>query len=89
MQALIERIWQEKGFAALLVTHDVSEAVALADRVIMIEAGRIALDVVVQLARPRVRSEPSFAATEGLIPNALLAGDGVAAAAPAPGRLYA
>jgi sulfonate transport system ATP-binding protein len=87
MQALIERVWQEKGFAALLVTHDVSEAVALADRVIMIEAGRIALDLIVRLARPRVRSEPAFAATEGRILNALLAGEGVAAAA--PGRLHA
>ena len=89
MQALIERIWQEKGFAALLVTHDVAEAVALADRVIMIEAGRIALDVVVRLARPRVRSEPAFAAIEGRILDALLARNGVAAAAPAPRRLHA
>ena len=89
MQALIERIWQEKGFAALLATHDVTEAVALADRVIMIEAGRIALDVAVRLARPRVRSEPAFAATEGRILNTLLAGDRVAAAASTRGRLHA
>jgi sulfonate transport system ATP-binding protein len=88
MQALIERVWQEKGFAALLVTHDVGEAVALADRIIMIEAGRIALDIVVRLPRPRHRSEPAFAVMEGRILNALLAGDGVPAGA-APRRLHA
>ena len=30
MQQLIERLWREHGFTALLVTHDVAEAVALA-----------------------------------------------------------
>lgn len=55
----------------------------------MIEAGRIALDVAVRLARPRVRSEPAFAATEGRILNTLLAGDRVAAAASTRGRLHA
>lgn len=34
MHTLLERLWQEEGFTAVLVTYDVSEAVALADRVI-------------------------------------------------------
>ncbi len=55
MHGLIERLWQRHGFTALLVTHDVTEAVALADRVVLIEAQRIALDERVALARPRVR----------------------------------
>jgi sulfonate transport system ATP-binding protein len=55
MQQLIERLWGQRGFTAVLVTHDVSEAVALADRVILIEDGRIALDVPITLARPRVK----------------------------------
>ena len=45
MQGLIETLWQQHGFTVLLVTHDVSEAIALADRVILIEEGRIGLDL--------------------------------------------
>ena len=37
----------------LLVTHDVSEAVAMADRVLLIEDGKIGLDLTVDIARPR------------------------------------
>ncbi|HEX6703711.1 MAG TPA: ATP-binding cassette domain-containing protein [Albitalea sp.] len=64
MQLLIERLWKEHGFTALLVTHDVSEAVALADRVLLIEDHRIALDERVALARPRSRGHAGFAAIE-------------------------
>ena len=34
MQALIEQVWQDEGFTAVLVTHDVTEAVTLADRIL-------------------------------------------------------
>jgi sulfonate transport system ATP-binding protein len=64
MQQLIERLWQRHRFTALLVTHDVSEAVALADRVVLIEEQRIAFDERVSLARPRSRGAPGFAAFE-------------------------
>jgi sulfonate transport system ATP-binding protein len=64
MQALIETLWREQGFTALLVTHDVGEAVALADRVILVEDGAIALDERVNLPRPRSRGNPAFAAIE-------------------------
>jgi len=64
MQALIEALWREHGFTALLVTHDVGEAVALADRVILVEDGAIALDQRVNLPRPRSRGNPAFAAIE-------------------------
>jgi sulfonate transport system ATP-binding protein len=72
MQALIERLWRHYGFTALLVTHDVAEAVAIADRVILIEAGRIALDHPIDLARPRERGDSRFAALEGLVLNRVL-----------------
>ncbi|HEY4079274.1 MAG TPA: ATP-binding cassette domain-containing protein [Burkholderiaceae bacterium] len=64
MQQLIESLWLRQGFTALLVTHDVSEAVALADRVLLIEDGRIALDERVSLPRPRSRGHQRFAAIE-------------------------
>jgi len=64
MQALIELLWRRLGFTALLVTHDVSEAIALADRVVLIEDGRITLDQRVPLARPRQRGSAAFAQLE-------------------------
>ncbi|MBX6393841.1 MAG: ATP-binding cassette domain-containing protein, partial [Burkholderiales bacterium] len=67
MQKLIEELWLAQGFTALLVTHDVQEAIALADRVILIEAGRIGLDLRVHLARPRSRGTAEFAALEGAV----------------------
>ena len=67
MQQLVERVWQNQGFTALLVTHDVSEAVALADRILVIDAGRIALDTPVTVPRPRRRGDPDLAALEGRI----------------------
>jgi sulfonate transport system ATP-binding protein len=71
MQALVERVWFTQGMTALLVTHDVSEAVALADRVIVLEEGRVALDVAIDLPRPRERSDPRFAAYEGQLLDAI------------------
>lgn len=53
MQELIVSLWQEHGFTVLLVTHDVSEAVAMADRVLLIEEGKIGLDLTIDLPRPR------------------------------------
>ncbi len=67
MQALIERLWRLHGFTALLVTHDVSEAVALADRVVLIEDHRVALDEAIALARPRSRGDAAFAAAEDAV----------------------
>ncbi len=67
MQGLIERIWLEQGFTAVLVTHDVAEALALADRVILIDGGRIALDLDVPLPRPRRRGSAEIARLEGQI----------------------
>ena len=52
MQRLIERLWQELGFTLVLVTHDVSEAVYLADRVVLIEDGHIRMNQPIALGRP-------------------------------------
>ncbi len=64
MQGLIERLRREHGFTALLVTHDVQEAVSLGDRIVLIEQGRITLDTPVSLPRPRSRTAKEFAELE-------------------------
>lgn len=75
MQRLLERVWRDQGFTAILVTHDVSEAVALADRVLVIDEGRIAHDVMVDTARPRARGSVELAGLEGSILSHLLSAD--------------
>jgi sulfonate transport system ATP-binding protein len=90
MHQLIEGLWQQRGFTALLVTHDVQEAVALADRVILIEDGRIALDERIPLARPRERSNPQFGVLEKKILDRVLRqpGEEISPSEPAwPGAL--
>jgi len=74
MQRLLERVWHDQGFTAILVTHDVAEAVALADRVLVIEDGRIAEDFSVDVPRPRRRGSAELAALEGAILKNLLEG---------------
>lgn len=64
MHRLIENLWQEHGFTLVMVTHDVSEAVMLADRVIVLDDGAIGLDVNIQLPRPRVATDPAFVGYE-------------------------
>jgi sulfonate transport system ATP-binding protein len=64
MQALIEQLWREQGFTAVLVTHDVAEAAALADRVLVIVDGRIAHDERIVQPRPRRHASAVLAEVE-------------------------
>ncbi|CEI81665.1 ABC transporter ATP-binding protein [Oceanobacillus oncorhynchi] len=57
MQHLMEGLWQEQHFTSILVTHDVSEAVYLADRVIVLDEGGVKLDQEIDLGRPRERDD--------------------------------
>jgi sulfonate transport system ATP-binding protein len=75
MQALLEGVWRDLGFTALMVTHDVGEAVALGDRVILIDEGRVVLDLAVDLPRPRKRGTPEFGALEAQILDKLFGDD--------------
>ncbi|MGW5333225.1 ABC transporter ATP-binding protein [Streptomyces bauhiniae] len=61
-QRLVGELWQRRGCAVLLVTHDVEEAVLLADRVLVMDGGRIAHEQRVELDRPRDLTDPRFAA---------------------------
>lgn len=74
MQDLLEETWQKNGFTAVLVTHDVTEALKLADRVLLLEAGAVAEDFAVPLPRPRVRGNALLAELEGLVLARLLDG---------------
>jgi sulfonate transport system ATP-binding protein len=58
MRALLLELWREHRFGVLLVTHDVDEAVALADRVLVLEEGRVIHTLVIDDAR-RSPSDPS------------------------------
>ena len=74
MQGLVERVWRAQRFTSILVTHDVSEAIALADRILLIEDGRIALDLAVPLSWPRQRGTPAFASLEKTVLDRLFDG---------------
>ena len=81
MQRLLERLWLNQGFTAVLVTHDVGEALALADRVVLIDRGTITLDLRVNLPRPRRKDQPELGVLEERILEQLF--DGVDAGVPA------
>jgi ABC-type nitrate/sulfonate/bicarbonate transport system ATPase subunit len=61
-RAELARAWAEGGHAVVLVTHDVPEALLLADRVVCVAGGRVAGEFVVSLPRPRDPAEPAFVA---------------------------
>ena len=72
MQELIEEVWRTQRFTAVLVTHDVAEAVTLADRVLVLENGCITADIAVELPRPRRTGDADAARIEGRILDHLL-----------------
>ncbi len=63
MQAELIRLWQETGFTALLVTHDVEEALFLAQRVLVFSdrPARLKSELVVERPYPRHRGDPYLA----------------------------
>jgi sulfonate transport system ATP-binding protein len=62
MHRLVLTLWERHRPAVLLVTHDVDEALALADRVLVLRDGRIAHSSVISVPRPRDRDHPSLTA---------------------------
>ena len=59
-QALVADLWAQHKPAVLLVTHDVDEALLLADRVVLLRDGRIAEEFVVDVPRPRINGTPAL-----------------------------
>lgn len=66
-------IWQETGKTVLFVTHDVDEAVTLADRVVVLTGSPGSVHEVVEVAldRPRARTDDAFAAYEQQLRDAI------------------
>ena len=67
MQELLLEIWEADRKTVLFVTHDIDEAIFLANRVVVMSArpGRIKAEVAVPLAHPRdwrMKTSPGFAA---------------------------
>jgi sulfonate transport system ATP-binding protein len=60
MHALIESLWKRHHLSVLLITHDVDEAILLADRALVIDKGRIIASIAIDLPRPRELSLPGF-----------------------------
>jgi sulfonate transport system ATP-binding protein len=61
MHRLVLRLWEDHRPGVLLVTHDVDEAVMLADRVAVLVDGRLAYQAPIELSRPRHRDHPELA----------------------------
>jgi sulfonate transport system ATP-binding protein len=64
-QQLVADLWQRHGCAVLLVTHDVEEALRLADRVLVMREGAIAHETAVSLPRPRDIADHEFVRLRG------------------------
>ncbi|MEV1023288.1 ABC transporter ATP-binding protein [Streptomyces sp. NPDC050264] len=62
MHTLLRQLCERHRPAVLLVTHDVDEAIALADRVAVLDEGRIGVDIPVELPAPRRNGSPEYAA---------------------------
>jgi sulfonate transport system ATP-binding protein len=66
-QDLVGELWRRHSPAVLLVTHDVGEAIQLADRVVVMKQGRIEHDVRVELPRPREVGATGYAPLRKLL----------------------
>lgn len=58
MHALLRELCVRYAPAVLLVTHDVDEAINLADRILVLTDGAITLDITIDVAAPRFRAHP-------------------------------
>ncbi len=67
MHDLVLTLWRTHRPAVLLVTHDVDEAIALSDRVLVLDRGRIAAEEVIAAPRPRTADAASQAVRARLL----------------------
>jgi sulfonate transport system ATP-binding protein len=67
MHALVQQLCARHEPAVLLVTHDVDEAILLADRVLVLADGVLSLDLPVDVPSPRLRRDPRFLALRSVL----------------------
>lgn len=70
-QDLVTTLWQEHQVGVLLVTHDIEEAVLLADRIVVLGKGLVQADLAVDLPRPRDVTSPAFNAIKRQVLDSL------------------
>jgi len=71
MHGLVESLWARHHLAVLLITHDVEEAILLADRALVIDKGRIAASIAIARPRPRDLAQPGFITLRKRLLNAI------------------
>ena len=71
MHVLLRKLCAAHQPAVLLVTHDVDESIVLADRVIVLDEGRIVAEESIELSTPRSPADPGFAAVRSRLLDAL------------------
>ena len=86
MQTLLLTLWQKHRPAVLLVTHDVDEALLLADRVLVLDSGRITRDHTIGTPRPRQPTHPDHARLRASLLASLGVGQGGSAPLDPPPR---
>ncbi len=72
LQSELIEIYRKKKITILFVTHDVSEAVLLGNRVLVMEAGSISRDIPIDLEYPRNRSSSDFLSLRDGVLNSIL-----------------
>jgi ABC-type nitrate/sulfonate/bicarbonate transport system ATPase subunit len=85
LQEWLQRVWREFRYSVLFITHDVEEAIFLADRVYVLSPRptRVCLELTVELPRPRSRPitlSPAFAVLKQRVLEALVGTDAAGSA---------
>ncbi len=73
LQEQLLTLWQETKTTLIMITHDVEEALLLADRIVVLrpQPGHIVADLEIKLARPRLRADSGFEAARRTLLEAL------------------
>jgi sulfonate transport system ATP-binding protein len=86
MHTLLRQMWDRHRPTVLLVTHDVDEAIILADRVLVLDGGRISVDLDVDLPHPRSYRDRHLADYRDRLLAALGVQEDIATSSPGDGQ---